>query len=79
VHTGKSAQDIYATALAILQVGQPTTRLPPNPDLTVSAQKTRIGYIKTSTIKSTALFYGGNPLLKEHYCVETLGQLWNQV
>jgi hypothetical protein len=28
----KSAQDIYATALAILQVGQSTTRLPPNPD-----------------------------------------------
>jgi hypothetical protein len=31
-HTGKSAQDIYATALTILQVGQPTIRLPPNPD-----------------------------------------------
>jgi hypothetical protein len=31
-HTGKSAQGIYATALAILQVGQPTIRLPPNPD-----------------------------------------------
>jgi hypothetical protein len=31
-HAGKSAQDIYATALTILQVGQPTTRLPPNPD-----------------------------------------------
>ena len=29
---GKSAQDIYATALTILQVGQPTIRLPPNPD-----------------------------------------------
>jgi hypothetical protein len=30
-HTGKSARDIYATALAILQVGQSTTRLqPPN-------------------------------------------------
>jgi hypothetical protein len=28
----KSAQDIYATALTILQVGQPTIRLPPNPD-----------------------------------------------
>jgi hypothetical protein len=25
-HTGKSAQDIYATALTILQVGQPTIR-----------------------------------------------------
>jgi hypothetical protein len=31
-HTGKSAQDIYATALAILQVGRPTIQLPPNPD-----------------------------------------------
>jgi hypothetical protein len=31
-HTGKSAQDIYATALTILQVGQPTIWLPPNPD-----------------------------------------------
>jgi hypothetical protein len=31
-HMGKSAQDIYATALAILQVGQPTIQLPPNPD-----------------------------------------------
>jgi hypothetical protein len=31
-HTGKSAQDIYATALTILQVGQPAIRLPPNPD-----------------------------------------------
>jgi hypothetical protein len=30
-HTGKSAQDIYATALTILQVGQPTIQLPPNP------------------------------------------------
>jgi hypothetical protein len=29
---GKSARDIYATALTILQVGQPTIRLPPNPD-----------------------------------------------
>jgi hypothetical protein len=28
---GKSAQDIYATALTILQVGQPTIWLPPNP------------------------------------------------
>jgi hypothetical protein len=31
-HTGKSAQDIYAMALTILQVGQPTIRLPSNPD-----------------------------------------------
>jgi hypothetical protein len=31
-HMGKSAQDIYAMALTILQVGQPTIRLPPNPD-----------------------------------------------
>jgi hypothetical protein len=31
-HTGKKAQDIYATALTILQVGQPTIQLPPNPD-----------------------------------------------
>jgi hypothetical protein len=29
---GKSAQDIYATALTIFQVGQSTIRLPPNPD-----------------------------------------------
>jgi hypothetical protein len=28
---GKSAQDIYATALTILQVGQPTIQLSPNP------------------------------------------------
>jgi hypothetical protein len=31
-HAGKSAQDIYAMALTILQVGLPTIRLPPNPD-----------------------------------------------
>jgi hypothetical protein len=31
-HTGKSAQDIYATALTILQVGLPSIQLPPNPD-----------------------------------------------
>jgi hypothetical protein len=31
-HAGKSARDIYATALTIFQVGQPTVRLPPNPD-----------------------------------------------
>jgi hypothetical protein len=29
---GKSAQDIYAMALTILQVGLPTIWLPPNPD-----------------------------------------------
>jgi hypothetical protein len=31
-HMGKSAQDIYAMALTILQVGQLTIWLPPNPD-----------------------------------------------
>jgi hypothetical protein len=31
-HMGKSAQDIYATALTILQVGRPTIQLPSNPD-----------------------------------------------
>jgi hypothetical protein len=31
-HVGKSAWDIYAMALTILQVGQLTIRLPPNPD-----------------------------------------------
>jgi hypothetical protein len=31
-HAGKSAQDIYATALTILQVGLTTIRLPPNPN-----------------------------------------------
>jgi hypothetical protein len=31
-HMGKSAQDIYATALTILQVGLPTIQLHPNPD-----------------------------------------------
>jgi hypothetical protein len=31
-HAGKSAQDIYAMTLTILQVGLPTIRLPPNPD-----------------------------------------------
>jgi hypothetical protein len=34
-YTGKSAQDIYTTALTILQVGQPTIRLPPNPDFNI--------------------------------------------
>jgi hypothetical protein len=37
-HTGKSAQDIYATALIILQVGQSNNYLP-NLTLTVSVQK----------------------------------------
>jgi hypothetical protein len=31
-HVGKSARDIYAMALTIFQMGQPTIRLPPNPD-----------------------------------------------
>jgi hypothetical protein len=31
------------------------------------------------TIKSTALIYEGYPLLTEHYCLETLDQLWNEV
>jgi hypothetical protein len=31
-HAGKSAWDIYAMALTIFQVGQPTIQLPPNPD-----------------------------------------------
>jgi hypothetical protein len=31
-HMGKSAQDIYAMALTILQVGRLTIQLPPNPD-----------------------------------------------
>jgi hypothetical protein len=31
-HMGKSAQDIYAMALTILQVGHPTIQLPPNPN-----------------------------------------------
>jgi hypothetical protein len=31
-HMGKSAKDIYAMALTILQVGQPTIQIPPNPD-----------------------------------------------
>jgi hypothetical protein len=56
-----------------------TTGSQPTLTLSVSAQKKRIGYIKTSTIKSTALFYRANPLLTEHYFVETLDQLWNQV
>jgi hypothetical protein len=38
-HMGKSAQDIYATALTILQVGQPTIRLPPNPDFNSLSQE----------------------------------------
>jgi hypothetical protein len=78
-HMGKSAQDIYATALTILQVGQPTIRLPPKPDFNSLSPEERIGYIKTSTIKSTALFHRGNPLLTKHYRGETLDQLWNQV
>jgi hypothetical protein len=47
----------------------------PTLTLTVSVQKKRIRYIKTSTIKSTALIYGIYPLLTEHYRVETLDQL----
>jgi hypothetical protein len=43
----------------------------------VLVHKKRIGYIKTSTIKSTALTYGIYPLLTGHYHVETLDQLWN--
>jgi hypothetical protein len=78
-HTGKSAQDIYATALTILQVGQPTIRLPPILTLTVSVWRKRIGYIKTFTIKLTALFHRLKPLLTKHYHGETLDQLWNQV
>jgi hypothetical protein len=79
-HMDKSAQDIYATALTILQVGHPNIyNYLPTLSLKVSVQKKRIGYIKTSTIKSTALIYGGYPLLTEHYRVETLDQLWNQV
>jgi hypothetical protein len=42
-HTGKSAQDIYATALTILQVGQLTIRLPPNPDFNRQSQPKRKG------------------------------------
>jgi hypothetical protein len=78
-HTGKSAQDIYATALTILQLGQPTIRLPPNPDFNSLSLEEKIGYIKTFTIKSTALFHRLKPLLTQHYCGETLDQLWNQV
>jgi hypothetical protein len=78
-HMGKSAQDIYTTALIILQVGQPTIQLPPILTLTVSVWKKRIGYIKTSKVKSTTLFHKENPLLTKHYRGETLVQLWNQV
>jgi hypothetical protein len=79
-HMDKSAQDIYAMALTILQVGHPNIyNYLPTLTLKVSVQKKRIRYIKTSTIKSTALIYGGYPLLTEHYHVETLDQLWNQV
>jgi hypothetical protein len=38
-HTGKSAQDIYATALAIFQVGLPTIQLPSNPDFNSLSQE----------------------------------------
>ena len=43
-HTGKSAQDIYATALTILQVGLPTIRDLPEPDFNSlsSEEKDRI-------------------------------------
>jgi hypothetical protein len=40
-----------------------TTGSQPTLTLTVSVQKKRIGYIKTSTIKLTALIYGVYPLL----------------
>jgi hypothetical protein len=59
-HMGKSAQDIYATALTVVYR---LYNYLPTLTLTVSVQKKRIGYIKTSTIKSTALIYGGYPLL----------------
>jgi hypothetical protein len=61
-------------ALTILQVGLPTIWLPPNPDFNSLSP---VGYIKTSTIKSTALTYVVYPLLTGHYRVETLDQLWN--
>jgi hypothetical protein len=51
----------------------------PTLTFTFSVQKKWIGYIKTSIIKSTALIYGGYPLLTQHYRVETLDQLWNEV
>jgi hypothetical protein len=43
-HTGKSAQDIYTTALTIFQVHQLTIQLPPNPDFNSlsSEEKDRI-------------------------------------
>jgi hypothetical protein len=38
-HMGKSAQDIYATALTILQVGHPTIQLPPNPNFNSQSRR----------------------------------------
>jgi hypothetical protein len=77
---GKSAQDIYAMALTILQVGLLTIRLPPNPDFNSLSpeEKDRIYQDLHNQIDSLNL-YGVYPLLTEHYCVETLDQLWNQV
>jgi hypothetical protein len=69
-HTGKGAQDIYAMALTILQVGQPTIQLPPNPDFhSLSPEE------KDQIYQDLGIY----PLLTEHYRVETLDQLWNQV
>jgi hypothetical protein len=49
----------------------------PTLTLTVLVQKKRIGYIKTSTGKSTVLTYDKYPLLTGQYHVETLDQIGN--
>jgi hypothetical protein len=78
-HTGKSAQDIYATALTILQVGQPTIRLPPNPDFNSLSleEKDRIYQDLHNQIDN--LIPQRKSFTYKHYRGETLDQLWNQV
>jgi hypothetical protein len=76
---GKSAQDIYATALTILQVGQLTIRLPPNPDFNSLSpeEKDRIyqdlhNQVNSLVPQIKAFAYKALPW-------EDTGQLWNQV
>jgi hypothetical protein len=76
---GKSAQDIYATALTILQVGQPTIWLPPNPDFNSLSPEEKDWVYQDLHNQIDSLIYGGYSLLTGHYRLETLDQLWNEV
>jgi hypothetical protein len=78
-HMGKSAQDIYATALTILQVGQLTIQLPPNPDFNSLSLEEKDRIYQDLHNQVDTLFHRLKPLLTKHYRGETLDQLWNQV